>query len=224
GGGSDHVPRRREAYKPAWCRSRRISGTRVGSENRRAKSHPLWRGRRKIPISRPLEGGVPGSRCREKNRLAVKRTTPASYPRVSRSRWSRRADRKSMASGCRSTRTPFHVGTPASVVSAEASWPAACSARASSPRYLHGCSFRDSGGRVSVRIAIRRVSMAQPAPRSLEGTAQAGQEIGTRAKGYRLFLRPRFARLPSEVVRGLKRISNKASGYLSLGGGSTCGS
>ena len=57
-----------------------------------------------------------------------------------------------------------------------------------------------------------------------EGTAQAGQEIGTRAKGYRLFLRPRVARLPSEVVRGLKRISNKASGYLSFGGGSTCGS
>src|SRR5437016_5680820 len=57
-----------------------------------------------------------------------------------------------------------------------------------------------------------------------EGTAQAGQEIGTRAKGYRLFPRPRVARLPSDVVRGLKRISNKASGYLSLGGGSTCGS
>src|SRR5437660_843760 len=34
-----------------------------------------------------------------------------------------------------------------------------------------------------------------------EGTAQAGQEIGTRAKGYRLFLRPRVARLPSDVVR-----------------------
>src|SRR5439155_26998951 len=67
-----------------------------------------------------------------------------------------------MASGCRSTRTSFHVGTPASVVSAEASWPASCSARASSPRYLHGCSLRESGGRVSVRIAIRRDSMAQP--------------------------------------------------------------
>src|SRR5947208_5428563 len=81
-----------------------------------------------------------------------------------------------MASGCRSTRTPFHVGTPASVVSAEASWPAACSARASSPRYLHGCSFRDSGGRVSVRIAIRRVSMAQPR------TAVLGRERLRRAK------------------------------------------
>src|SRR5947199_9436823 len=67
-----------------------------------------------------------------------------------------------MASGCRSTRTPFHVGTPASVVSAEASWPVSCSARASSPRYLHGCSFRESGGRVSVVAVSLKKKKAEP--------------------------------------------------------------
>src|SRR5438093_10400985 len=129
-----------------------------------------------------------------------------------------------MASGGRSPRTPFHVGTPASVVSAEASWPASCSARASSPRYLHGCSFRESGGRVSVRIAIRRVSMAQPC------TSVLGRDRLRRAKrlerGQKGIVSPCVlgSLVPSEVVRGLKRISNKASGYLSFGGGSTCGS